>query len=176
MDMIAKAMEVMRTESLMPSPGVWVRSVYFMSKDSPEGQVLVRYHLDKNGTCYFHHGIYVGDSKIAHFQKGATAPSLTPVSEFVTGNWFVVVNYPDYTAELRQTAIRTAHFFVQHPGALGHYNVCTNNCECFVTLCITGEPRSEQVTKIMTAAWAARPSAADVERVVAVSFASCVVS
>jgi hypothetical protein len=81
----------------------------------------------------------------------------------------VLVRYPDYTEKFRQTAVRAAHLFIQHPGALGAYEVLTNNCECFVNLCITGEHESVQVKKVLEAAWAARPSAADVERVLAMS-------
>jgi hypothetical protein len=103
---------------------------------------------------YWHHGIDMGDDKVAHFindkdsdvsllKGGGAKVMITSMSEFARGKKPQVVQYEKGTAYNVENTIK--HVYSQL--GKGGYNLLFNNCEHFATWCKTGKHKSNQVLK-----------------------------
>lgn len=103
-------------------------------------------HLISARRWYVHHGIYVGEARVIHyaglgrrFRRGPVEE--VSLAEFARGHAVSVVR--DAAARYSGEAV-----IGRARSRLGEdrYRVLTNNCEHFVSWCITGTGRSAQVT------------------------------
>jgi hypothetical protein len=113
----------------------------FAQKDEPAlGSELI---TRRSG--YAHHGIYAGNGMVIHYAGFAKSFRSGPVemvafAQFAAGHEVIVRQHP------------TARFFGMEAvsraqSRLGEdrYRLLTNNCEHFVTWCLHGQARSQQV-------------------------------
>lgn len=102
-------------------------------------------HLVTQRRGYAHHGLYIGHGKVIHYAGFCTALRSGPVEEttlerFAAGHAVTVKPAP-WACYLGHEAVSRAK------ARLGedNYRLLTNNCEHFVSWCLTGCARSEQV-------------------------------
>ena len=102
-------------------------------------------HLVSPRVGYQHHGIYIGQQQVIHYQGlfGGNETNLvaqSPLREFSQGNAIRVQVHPCRRFSGKKSVER-AH------ARLGErkYNLLLNNCEHFVMWCIEGESASPQV-------------------------------
>lgn len=101
-------------------------------------------HLKTNRVLYEHHGVYIGDGLVIHYEdSGITIDTL---DEFSQGFDVDVVPHPESPfagQEIRSRAI----------SRLGEaeYDLVFNNCEHFANWCCTGNEKSEQVNTVCAA-------------------------
>jgi hypothetical protein len=93
-----------------------------------------------------HHGIYVGNGNVIHFTKTMMKQdaviAMTSFEEFMDNfpeDDLILVEYEGPTLSSRR-AVRKAIELLHTK----EYNLMHNNCEHFVTECITGEKKSQQ--------------------------------
>lgn len=116
-------------------------------------------HLVSPRRGFIHHGIYVGNGRVVHYEgiKGMLRRGPVEevsIEEFACGQGFAVKPWaaPRYAAAERIARARSR---------LGEnrYRLLSNNCEHFVAWCFSGAGRSEQVqtwrTRLQAAAFAA---------------------
>ena len=106
-------------------------------------------HLVVSRLGYTHHGLYVGDGSVIHYSGLASDLSSGVVEQidlesFANGSEVGVRHYKRRTYS-RQKSVDRAY------SRLGEddYNVILNNCEHFVTWCITGSHSSRQVKSVV---------------------------
>jgi len=91
--------------------------------------------------AYAHHGIYVGDGTVVHWDKKSKVPRIArvPLEEFSRGE---PVHVREYDACFDpDTVVARA---LSRLGETG-YDYVANNCEHFATWCKTGQEHSQQV-------------------------------
>ena len=114
-------------------------------------------HLSVTRIGYWHHGIYIGDGEVIHFNGAPDAAGdlglaiiQTDSLEFFSGDTIPeVVPYkePRYSAH---EVVKRAHLRLGERG----YSFITNNCEHFAHWCKTGVHSSEQSKNYIAAALA----------------------
>lgn len=102
-------------------------------------------HVVAHRAVYQHHGIYVGDGKVAAYllHTGVTIYSL---EEFAEGDKVTVLVHDDakFTPqEIVERALSREHE--------DNYSLIFNNCEHFANWCVTGEATSYQVREVAVA-------------------------
>ena len=111
-------------------------------------------HLFVDCGAYSHHGIYVGDNRVIHFDSTAARkllgtvngapPKIVEVSldEFSGGSEIHIRVYDDPS-----TVFGPGESIARARSKLGErgYDLALNNCEHFAVWCKTGEPSSTQV-------------------------------
>jgi len=107
-------------------------------------------HLVTPRTGYSHHGLYVGDGMVIHYSGLADGVSsgaieLTSFEAFHCGRAVRVRHYRQRKYS-RDQSVSRAYSRLGEDG----YNVVLNNCEHFVSWCITGRHSSEQVNRVAT--------------------------
>lgn len=85
---------------------------------------------------YYHHGIYVGDGQVIHYQSCGIV--MTGVEEFCKGASPEIVHHPE------QDFDRTVSRAYERLGE-NLYNLVLNNCESFANWCATGCSKSHQI-------------------------------
>ena len=108
-------------------------------------------HLLTPRRGYTHHGIYVGNGKVVHYAGLCRSLARGPVEEvsleeFADGQAVHV--------KIGASALYSAAVIIERARSrLGEnrYRITTNNCEHFCEWCLRGEPRSEQVERLL--AW-----------------------
>jgi Lecithin retinol acyltransferase len=102
-------------------------------------------HLTTPRLGYRHHGLYVGNGRVLHYRGMSRWLVRGPVEEisleaFAGGHGVTVIATPRSCADA-EAAIQRAR------SRLGEdrWRLWSNNCEHFVTWCLDGAPRSEQV-------------------------------
>lgn len=111
-------------------------------------------HLSVFRNVYWHHGIYIGEGELIHFEGipgggmdlGNAKITKVSLDEFSAGSIPKVVRYekPRYNAT---EVVQRAHLRLGEKG----YSFITNNCEHFAHWCKTGIHYSEQANKyVMT--------------------------
>ena len=102
-------------------------------------------HLVTPRLGYTHHGLFVGDGSVIHYSGFAHGISsgvieVTSLESFCDGNEVHVRTYKS-RKHSRKVSVERAY------SRLGEdwYNMLLNNCEHFVTWCITGQHSSSQV-------------------------------
>ncbi|MFM5681986.1 lecithin retinol acyltransferase family protein [Aeromonas veronii] len=112
-------------------------------------RITVGDHVVTQRFGYTHHGLCVGDDQIIHYSGLGDSMSkgdicLSSLNEFTRGHdfWIKEHAFPRYSRE--ESAMRAFK-------RLGEdwYNPVLNNCEHFVTWCITGFHSSEQVNNVI---------------------------
>lgn len=108
-------------------------------------------HLTTGRLGYTHHGIYAGAGRVIHYAGLHHGLAAAPVeecsiSEFARGHSIALVVH-ESVCFAREEAVRRAR------SRLGEcrYRVLTNNCEHFCNWCLTGDARSVQVERALSA-------------------------
>lgn len=109
-------------------------------------------HLVSSRTGYTHHGLYVGHDQVLHYAGLSDGLSASPielisVSGFSNRRKVQVIEHVSRKYS-RSESVERAY------SRLGEdrYNVAINNCEHFVTWCITGANSSAQVNHVVSTA------------------------
>lgn len=105
-------------------------------------------HLVVRGRGYTHHGIYMGDGTVVHYQgrpfsrKAPTCVARTTVAQFAKGR--------PVTIAPRDESVPADVVCVRAESRIGEdrYNVATNNCEHFARWACEGEKKSPQVRTV----------------------------
>uniref|UniRef100_A0A7E4WA85 LRAT domain-containing protein n=1 Tax=Panagrellus redivivus TaxID=6233 RepID=A0A7E4WA85_PANRE len=95
-----------------------------------------------------HHGIYLGNDRVAHFyhSPGATGKSamknegsirIDNIDVFADGKQVFVAKHRK--TKFREEIARTAEHCARDPTWFGNYNLLTNNCQHFAYYCVTGQ-------------------------------------
>src|SRR5512147_1308372 len=115
------------------------------SADSPAPRLRIGDHLVSPRQFTSHHGIYVGNGQVVHYAGLAIGLQAGPVKvssveEFLAHHSYTVREYKTRTYS-REESVERAR------ARIGEdlYHPAFNNCEHFVTWCITGKTRSTQV-------------------------------
>jgi hypothetical protein len=112
-------------------------------------------HIRVNRLLYFHHGIYVSDSEVIHFNTHGEGDGLlgdatviaTTLKEFLEFGKCEVKIYglnPFEKVFSPETVVERARSSIGKSG----FNLAFNNCEHFATWCKTGVKRSRQIEEI----------------------------
>ena len=112
-------------------------------------------HLVSPRTGYQHHGLYLGDHLVIHYQ-GVSAGTqsgqiaITTLAEFSQGRGYRIQHH-SARAFNREESIDRAY------SRLGeaHYSTLFNNCEHFVLWCIEGFHYSKQINQLIATGWVA---------------------
>jgi len=118
-------------------------------------------HLDVYRGLYWHHGIYVGDNMVIHFDGepggniGDARIKKATLDEFAKGGTPKVYAHKNPRYSNEETVAR-AHMRLGEDG----YSLIKNNCEHFVYWCRTGLHRSLQVNNYTRAAFILMPNKA----------------
>lgn len=106
-------------------------------------------HLITPRLGYTHHGIYVGNNDVIHYQGPSNGEPgeivLSSLDAFCDGRSLHVRSHPD-RAFSRAECVRRAY---QRLGE-SDYNLLFNNCEHFVMWCIENSKSSSQVNHVAT--------------------------
>lgn len=112
-------------------------------------------HIRVSRTLYYHHGIYVSDNKVIHYNTDGDGDGLsgnakvlcTSLDDFLEGGDCEVRNYSLLEKESlfpRAVIVKRAESKL----GKGGYNLFFNNCEHFANWCATGKRKSDQVDDI----------------------------
>lgn len=108
-------------------------------------------HLVTPRTGYTHHGLYIGNQEVIHYEGkfGSDSGRIAKVTlaEFCEGASCRVRDYPLRVYGRKESIERAC----QRLGECD-YNVVFNNCEQFVAWCIMGIGYSEQINTMVSAA------------------------
>ncbi len=108
-------------------------------------------HLVTPGAGYTHHGLYVGEQQVIHYEGkfGNDSGRIAKVTlaEFCEGASCRVRDYPLRVYGRKESVERAS----QRLGECD-YNLVLNNCEQFVAWCIMGIGYSEQLNEVVSAA------------------------
>lgn len=108
-------------------------------------------HLVTPRTGYTHHGLYIGNQEVIHYEGkfGSDSGRIAKVTlaEFCAGASCRVRDYP-LRVYGRKESVERAY---QRMGEC-NYNLVFNNCEQFVAWCIMGIGYSEQINTMVSAA------------------------
>ena len=108
-------------------------------------------HLVTPRTGYTHHGLYIGNQQVIHYEGkfGSDSGRIAKVTltEFCKGASCRVRDYPLRVYGRKESIERAC----QRVGE-SDYNLVFNNCEQFVAWCIMGFGYSEQINTVVSAA------------------------
>ena len=96
---------------------------------------------------YYHHGIYLGQNKVAEVVNDDVPPRFTSLDGFTDSGKKTLYRINYNQCDPPQRVIGRAENFVANPAEWGEYSLPANNCEHFATFCKTGRRASEQVLK-----------------------------
>ena len=108
-------------------------------------------HLVSSRIGYHHHGIYVGNDQVIHYQGLSSGEASCQVvcsslDQFCQGKPFTVRSHPHRRLSREQSIARAYRRLGEHS-----YNLLFNNCEHFVQWCIEDRHSSPQVNQATTA-------------------------
>ena len=107
-------------------------------------------HLVTPRRGYTHHGIYVGGGRVVHYAGWSRAVlSCRPVEEVSLAQFADGHGVAALPAASRRFA--PAEVVARARSRLGEdrYRIASNNCEHFCHWCLSGEPRSAQVERLV---------------------------
>lgn len=115
-------------------------------------------HIRTKRTCYYHHGIYVSDREVIHYNsRGGNSDNLvdaevidTTLKEFLRGGECEVRVYTEREKRTIRPVEGTVGFARSCIGK-GGYDLVFNNCEHFANRCTFGKGKSRQVEKTLNA-------------------------
>lgn len=111
-------------------------------------QVPIGAHLMTSRRFYRHHGIYLGDGKVAHYAgfSGSLKPGPVEVTDLVSfANGQPVWRLCEACAYSRDEIVNRARSRIGEC----QYRILSNNCEHFCTWCISGKSDSAQVNAFL---------------------------
>ncbi len=104
-------------------------------------------HIKVKRNFYYHHGIYIGDNKVIHFNgelfrgKNGAKITMTSLKDFLKGGNLEIVPYKIGIDEVE--VLKRANSLLNK----GDYSIFFNNCEHFANYCFTGIGISTQVNR-----------------------------
>lgn len=106
-------------------------------------------HIYTFNGIVFHHGIYIGNDQVIHFNGEVTDPMnasirLDSIEDFGGSTIKVVTYAPDIQCYLPEEVVQRAHSRLNEKG----YSLTKNNCEHFATWCKTGQHGSFQAETV----------------------------
>ena len=112
------------------------------------------YPLFSSDEYYYHHGVYLGGDKVAHFSgenKADAKPCSCDILQFMKGAvdqklYQVEYHNPDLVISI-ETTLDNAKKAIANPFEWPGYNVIANNCESFATWLKTGKKISAQAVR-----------------------------
>ena len=108
-------------------------------------------HLVTPRTGYTHHGLYIGNQEVIHYEGkfGSDSGRIAKVSlaEFCEGTSCLVRDYPLRVYGRKESVERACKRLGEKD-----YHLILNNCEQFVAWCIMGIGYSEQINTVVSAA------------------------
>ena len=112
------------------------------------------YPLFSSDEYYYHHGVYLGECKVAHFygvNKADAKPRSCDVLQFMKGAvdqklYRVEYDNPDLVISIKAT-LDYAEKVIASPSQWPGYSLIANNCESFATWLKTGEKISAQAAR-----------------------------
>jgi Lecithin retinol acyltransferase len=131
-------------------------SVYGLAKAEEGDHMVVRSVVRGTEDVIWHHGIYMGDEKVAHMHPEGNVSIVSLkrfVNEAVTVDTYVdeagVIDYgPTDSKDRRALSVYLAEWATTAPEMQAIvYNVVGANCECFATWCRTGRYVGSLVAK-----------------------------
>jgi len=107
-------------------------------------------HIKVKLDSFYHHGIFVSDNEVIHFCSEGKFSILsknleiqsTSIEVFAQGNKIQIVEYTD-----RYNSEKTVQLARKSIGNKD-YDLSYNNCEHFVTRCISGNKQSKTIEKL----------------------------
>ncbi|MGR1254947.1 lecithin retinol acyltransferase family protein [Aeromonas veronii] len=112
-------------------------------------------HLVSPRTGYQHHGLYLGDHQVIHYQGFSAGElsgqiTITSLAEFCQEHDYHI-HHHETRAYNREESMDRAY------SRLGeaHYSTLFNNCEHFVLWCIEGFHYSKQINQLIATGWVA---------------------
>ena len=109
-------------------------------------------HLVVQHFCYTHHGVYVGNGQVIHYQGPSFSDGqacriiLSTLEDFHGNQSLRVIAHPNRPFSRETGAARAFSRLGEHD-----YHLLFNNCEHFVLWCIEGQHDSPQVNHTSTA-------------------------
>ncbi len=112
------------------------------------------YPLFSRNEYYYHHGVYLGHCKVAHFSgenKADAKPRSCDILQFMNASvdrklYQVKYNKPDSLVSVEAT-LKFADAVLKNPTVWPGYQIVENNCESFATWLKTGKSLSAQATE-----------------------------
>jgi hypothetical protein len=102
-------------------------------------------HIRVDHGLYYHHGVYYGNDKVAHYAGGGRI-RITSLRAFAGRRKIHTVKHK------KACCTRTIIKKVDRRLGEKKYNLVFNNCEHFATWCVTGRHRSSQIDNPMRSA------------------------
>jgi hypothetical protein len=104
-------------------------------------------HLEAARIGYHHHGVYVGDGKVAHYvglwrRCEAGCIEEVTLSAFALGRAVRIVDYPSSAYAPEEIVARARSRIGEN-----RYRLLTNNCEHFCNWCVSGRSHSAQTER-----------------------------
>ena len=145
-----KLVEVKGISDLTPGTQIAVKGSF----KNLHVSLKIFYPLFNPNEHYYHHGVYLGECKVAHFsgkKKGDAKPRSCDILEFMKGAvdqklYRVEYDNPDLLIPINAT-LDYAKRTIAHPSAWPGYSLIANNCESFATWLKTGKKISAQAVK-----------------------------
>lgn len=144
--------EINEIGNLPPGTQIAVKGSYGNMHPS----LAIYYPLFSSEEYYYHHGVYLGNCKVAHFSgenKMDAKPRECDIYKFWKGaedGKLYHVKYNDTVETLPvQETLKRAREILNQPSKWPGFQLIKNNCESFATWLKTGIKRSAQATKAM---------------------------
>jgi hypothetical protein len=171
MELVQQTIRLLKVADLKPSNAREVRTAYafFPDRGLVHGDHLIvpPVGADAEAHTYYHHGLYLGNDRVAHFtgpNKAESVLRITTFGEFI-GNRvkFHVVPYEsadmEAEAQARVNTVLLATKLVEDKALAAHYgfekyHAYAANCETFAWFCKTGGAdagRSDQALRLREA-------------------------
>ena len=140
--------EVTELRDLDEGTQIAYKSLY---KDISESMRFL-YPLFGHDEYYYHHGMYLGNDRVAHFsgdRKEDAKPQECKLHKFIEGSAdgkLFQVKFNEKVPMLRVNEIlERAERMLQNPSEWPVFDIIENNCESFATWITTGNKCSQQV-------------------------------
>lgn len=127
---------------------------YKSSYDNLHKSLRVFYPLMGSEAYYYHHGVYLGDSDVIHFNgvnKTDAKPRKLDILEFLRNAQGGKLYEVEYTEEFEKLPVEetlsTAKLVLENPEIWPKFQIFENNCESFAAWLTTGTMVSAQSIK-----------------------------
>ncbi|CAB3992783.1 Hypothetical predicted protein [Paramuricea clavata] len=148
-----KLAEIHEISTLSPATQIAVRGLYANINPS----LASLYPLFSSEKYYYHHGVYLGNGKVAHIageNKADAKPCICDLHQFwkgaLDGKLYRVEFHSSVEILPVEKTLTKAQEVLADPSKWPGYQLHNNNCETFATWLTTGIHRSAQVTQAVS--------------------------